>query len=96
MQTEHVLDIIEAAHRREVGTTGFCYVAVPYNGHGTLYRMAVCRAAVNGYYPISEDHFLGSEQEMRKQADELNDKRLGLTERKAAIIVAASMTCAGE
>lgn len=85
------LHALEQAHfARCGGKDNLCYTAVPYMDTG-LYRLAFVRRNTSGYWPISEDYFLGTEADMNAEADRLNLVRLDLGPRSAAIIVASSM-----
>jgi len=84
------LDLIEAAHRDAVGRV-FCYHQVRY-GTSDLFRLVVVRGGEYGYYPISDDFFIGSQSEARDKAESLNSHRLNLTTVEAAKMVAKSMT----
>jgi len=82
------LDAIEEAHK---GKT-FCYCSVPFNGTVGVCQIAVVRNDEDGYYPVSEDYFVGTDKEMRETADKLNDLRLKMGPHEAALIVADSMS----
>jgi len=85
------LDAIENAHRGQVGSTNFCYWAVPATHDHSLFRLAIAPRTENGYFPVSEDYFLNGRRETYAEADRLNRHRLNLEPKQAAIIVASSM-----
>jgi hypothetical protein len=86
------LALLENMHRERVGTEGgFCYCAVSYPGSKVLWRLAFVERNDPGYYPITDDLFLGFEQTMKRKAAELNLKRLNLSSHEAAVIIASSM-----
>jgi len=89
------LDIIEGAHRSQVGATNFCYWAVPATRDHSLFRLVIVRRTENGYYPVSDDYFLGWRKEGYAEADRLNRDRLALMPKQAALIVADSMAQRG-
>lgn len=86
------LDMLEAAHREEVGEQ-FCYCAVPWIGAGSdaLQKLAIVRANEGGYYPISEDFFFGDLRACHLEADRLNRERRDLTPRQSALMIASSL-----
>ena len=88
------LDTIEGAHRDQVGE-GFCYAAVPYDPRyksqrGRLFRLAIVRNNIGGYWPVSDDFYLGYEAEAHLEADRLNRERRKLDRATAEGIIAAS------
>jgi len=87
------LSMIERAHRGRVGEN-FCYVAVEYPTSATLWRLAIVRKHEPGYYPISDDFWLGYRRETEVKADDLNRDRMGLSRREAARMIASSMCAA--
>ena len=83
---------IEDAHRKAAGEN-FCYAAVPLTSNG-LYQLAIVRKHTTGYFPISEDFFIGWEKETHREANKLNRERMGLSEATASTIIASSMALA--
>lgn len=84
--TNDYLEAIEAAHRKRCER--FCYVATDRHG---IWRVSIAEAGKSGYYPLSDDYFVGTEYEANAEAVRLNRERLGIGPREAAIIVASSM-----
>ncbi len=90
------LDDIEAAHRSNYGTSRrFCYWLTPVIEGGQMHRLVIVEEQVPGYLPITEDFVMGYEHEVRIKAADLNQRRLGVTQKEAYLIVASSMA-AGE
>jgi hypothetical protein len=94
LTTERYLDELEKIHRLDNGDRGFCYVAVLWDAESLNgpWRLAIATKNYRGYYPISDDYFVGSKQDMEAEAERLNQSRLGILKREAMMIVAASMT----
>jgi hypothetical protein len=83
---ELYLDAVEDAHRRRCDR--FCYVATGVQG---TWRVSIAEAGKHRHYPLSDDHFMGTETEANAEADRLNSERLHIGPREAALIVASSM-----
>jgi hypothetical protein len=98
MDEDERLKLLEQVHRDRVGDA-FCYCATEWlmedsrgRKHKTgLWRLSFVEMNEYGHFPITEDMFLGTEGEMKSKAAELNLKRLDLTPRMAAKIIASSM-----
>lgn len=90
---EEYLDILERGHRHVAGERGFCYCAVHYDVDTSLslWRLAIVRKNDDGYYPLSDDYFLGNEKEMFDKAFQLNDRRLKMGLNEALAVVGSSM-----
>jgi hypothetical protein len=92
MNIDNYLEAIEAAHRRRCER--FCYVATRSGTPFAIqpaWRVSIAEAGKPGYYPLSDDYFVGTEAEAHAQAEKLNFNRLGIGPREAALIVASSM-----
>lgn len=88
---EERLIAMEDAHARAAGgKENFCYHPISFS-RGSLYILAYVRRNTAGYWPISEDYFMGTEVEMKTAADELNNERLDMGPRETARLVASSM-----
>lgn len=88
MDENTYLGALEAAHRERVKS--FCYLAVPdYNTR--VWRLSIIERGVAGHFPISEDFFVGGEQEAQALAERLNSERLNLPSRDIAAIIASTL-----
>ena len=88
MDEDTYLDIVEHAHRQRTGQ--FCYVATAITNE--WWRLSIVEREVDGHFPLSEDFFLGTENEAQRKAVELNSRRLDIGPRAAALLVASTMT----
>lgn len=85
MDENTYLIAIENAHKRRT----FCYVATQWLGDH--WRISIAERYTDGHFPLSEDFFLGSEQQAQNKAADLNLERLGIGALDAAEIVASTM-----
>jgi hypothetical protein len=92
MDENKYLEAIEEAHRSRCGSNKkFCYVETSWHGSITHYQLSIVEEGVGGHFPLSEDVCLGTYQEARQLAIQLNRERLDVLPKHAAQIVASSM-----
>lgn len=82
------LTALERAHRDRTGT--FCYIAVQ-RSFDRLWALSIVERYVDGHFPVSEDWFLGTESQMKREALRLNSDRLGVSPSEAVEIICTSM-----